>query len=469
MTLAIVAERVPLQLKTVRNVEIEKAQQMTAQPQPSTQKSPKWSRNTKLIVTICILLLIVFAMVRFSNLVRLVVIASIIAYLLNPLIQLVADRTPLNRNHSILLSYVILVGLMIWGVVSIGVAGYDQVIALIDAFPALFERTIELLQALSQRSFTIFGTTIDLSQINWLQIGDGFLESAQDFLGTLLRGGSSVVGGVTGAAIGGVTLVANFLLILVMSIYISQDVPRVGKMVADWAEMPGYQADAERMWREFGRIWRAYLRGQFILAVVMWLVVWITLAIAGVNNAFALGLLSGALEFLPIIGPVVASGVAVIVALFQPENWMGLPFWQYALVILVIMVILQQIENNILVPRIVGQSLDLHPLVTMLAVFVGSSLAGILGAILAAPLAATFKLVGGYVWRKLFDQPPFPKPEKDDTAASPSFLMTSWLWLKNQARKLRTKQEQAQAASKKPASKSAEKSKPAATPQKKKK
>ena len=223
-----------------------------------------------------------------------------------------------------------------------------------------------------------------------------------------------------------------------MSIYISQDVPRLGEMVVDWADLPGYRTDAERLWRSFGRIWRAYLRGQFILAGTMWLVVWICLALAGVNNAFALGFLSGIFEFLPIIGPLIAGGVAVIVALFQPENWLGLSTIQYGLLILIIMIILQQLENSILVPRIVGKSLDLHPLWTILVVFMGSAVAGILGAILAAPVAATIKLLGGYAWRKLFDQPPFPEPEKDDSQQDPSLFATTWQWLKTQAQKLQS-------------------------------
>ncbi len=407
--------------------------------QPSPTNSPHWNRNTKLIVTVAGLLLITLGIWRFSYLIRYVVIAGIIAYLLNPVIQLVADRTPLKRGHAILLSYLALIALMVWATISIGVAGFNQVNTLIVEFPSILENGLTILDQLSQRSFTIFGFTLDLSTIDWQSIGLDIAAQAENAIGTVLERSTSVVGGAVGAAVSGVSALANFVLIIMMSIYISQDVPRLGSMVIEWADMPGYRADAEQLWLRFGRIWRAYLRGQFILAITMWIVVWFSLAIAGVNNAFALGFLSGIFEFLPVIGPLIAGGVAVFVALFQPENWMGLTTIQYGLVVLVIMLVLQQLENSILVPRIVGKSLDLHPLWTILVVFMGSTVAGILGAILAAPVAATVKLLGSYAWRKLFDQPPFPQPLKDDEDAGSSMMWAAWSWVNKRVGRLRAR------------------------------
>ena len=84
-------------------------------------------------------------------------------------------------------------------------------------------------------------------------------------------------------------------------------------------------------------------------------------------------------------------------------------------------------QNIVLVPRIVGESLELHPLVVIVGVLMGSSLAGILGAILAAPVIATLKLLGIYAWRKMFDQPPFPHPEQaQKESTSSKWLRRGW-------------------------------------------
>ena len=147
------------------------------------------------------------------------------------------------------------------------------------------------------------------------------------------------------------------------------------------------------------------------------------LALLGVQNALALGLLSGLLEFIPVLGPIIGAGAAIIVALFQPDTLGQMANWQFAGLVLIYMLIVQQLENNFLVPRIVGESLDLHPLIVIIGVFMGSSLAGILGAILAAPVVATLKLVGIYAWRKMFDQPPFPHPEKEPGESTSAKLL----------------------------------------------
>jgi predicted PurR-regulated permease PerM len=148
-----------------------------------------------------------------------------------------------------------------------------------------------------------------------------------------------------------------------------------------------------------------------ILALTISLAVSLVLTVLGVSNALALGALAGLLEFLPIIGPIISTVVAILVVVFQPENYWGLsPLW-HALLVAVAMLAIQQFENSVLVPRIVGGALDLHPLVIMVAVLMGASLAGILGAVLAAPVVATIKLLGGYAWRKMLDLPPFADEE----------------------------------------------------------
>jgi len=136
-----------------------------------------------------------------------------------------------------------------------------------------------------------------------------------------------------------------------------------------------------------------------------------TLAIIGVSNSLALGVLSGLMEFLPVIGPTIGTVTAVLVAFFQSSNHWELGSLQLGLIVLVAMFALQQLENTFLVPRIVGEALDLHPFVVMISVLMGTSLAGILGAILAAPVVASLQLLITYAWRKMIDLPAFPEPE----------------------------------------------------------
>jgi predicted PurR-regulated permease PerM len=141
------------------------------------------------------------------------------------------------------------------------------------------------------------------------------------------------------------------------------------------------------------------------------------MSILGVRNSAGLGVLAGVLEFIPIFGPWITAIVSVLVALFQETNPWSLTPVSYALIVLAAGVLIQQIENNFLYPRVIGQSLALNPLVVLLAVLAAGSLFGIVGLLLAAPVVATGRLCLGYLyWKTVGVVPPqsdYAKPAEE--------------------------------------------------------
>lgn len=390
----------------------------TTPPPPQPHDSPPWNRTTKAIVAIVTLLIIWAIAQRFQTLITQLVAAAILAYVLNPIIVLIDNRTTLKRSHGILIVYLVVLAGFLGGSVALGVAGVEQVTNLINQVPTLIEETLATINEWTSRpdAITIGPFTLIPNTIDWNAISDQLLSLVQP---AVSQGGQFV----RSLASTTVRLLGNLLFIYIVSIYIAIEIPRLGGYVGDIAQPPGYRRDAERLTREFGRIWSAYLRGQVILGLIIFFIVWIGLSLLGVRNSLALGLLSGLLEFVPVLGPVIGAGVAIVVAFFQQSNYLGLEGWQLATAVLIFMFVVQQVENSVLVPRIVGQALDLHPLVVMVGVFMGGSLAGILGAILAAPVVATLKLVGIYGWRKFFDLPPFPPGDiEEEPPPSPTLL-----------------------------------------------
>lgn len=371
--------------------------------------SPFWSRSTKIVIVVGVLLISALAAWRFQGLIMMTVTAAVIAFILNPLIVYVNQRTRISRGWVILIIYVLLAVALVWLFVAIGVAGYEQASDFITLVPDLIDQLLDLLQRVGQPSepIVIFEQfSIDPLELPWDSITNQVLSLVEPTLST----SGQFLGQLAGTTI---RLVGNFLFVFVISIYLAVEFPHFGRHLDGVASQAGYSEDAKRLSKKLGQIWDAFLRGQVLLGLVIFVVVWIGLTLIGVRNALTLGLLSGLLEFIPTLGPVIGTGVAMIVAFFQPSNPWGLESWQFALLVLAFMVIVQQIENNILVPRIVGGALDLHPLLVLIGVLMGASLAGILGAILAAPILASLKLLGIYTWRKLFDLPPF-LPDKID-------------------------------------------------------
>lgn len=375
------------------------------------EKSPPWDRNVKFLVAIITLILLSVVALRFTSLILQIVAAGIIAYVLTPIINLITEQTPLKRTSAILLTYLATALLLIAAVVFLGVNTFNQVGTLINSIPVLLQNAVAWLSNTS--TISIGPLEIDVAflwgSIDWESFGDQLISA---ILPIVNQGGRTVVIVLSST----VQVLTVILFTFIVSLYLAFEMGRLGGYISRAVYQPGYRRDTERILREFGRIWQSYLRGQIVLAFIIFLFVWLSLSILGVQNAFALGLLSGLLEFLPVIGPFVGTAVAAIVAFFQPINYLGFEPVTYALLVIGVMIVIQQIENNILVPRIVGGALDLHPLVVIIGVFMGATVAGLIGAILAAPVLATSKLLGSYAWRKMFDLPPFPRPEKEQAA-----------------------------------------------------
>src|SRR5262249_38082420 len=115
------------------------------------------------------------------------------------------------------------------------------------------------------------------------------------------------------------------------------------------------------------------------------------------------------LEFVPSIGSGLAIFPAALLALTSQSSTIpylgGAPF---AVVVIIAWAVLQNIEAIILVPRIMGGSLNLHPFVVIVSIIIGASLAGVLGIVLAAPAVASLRIFGQYIYGKLMDKDPFP-------------------------------------------------------------
>ncbi|MDE0205141.1 MAG: AI-2E family transporter [Candidatus Tectomicrobia bacterium] len=380
--------------------------------------SPPWNTTTKAIVAVSALALFCLLVWVFRGLLQQVVLAVILAYLLHPLISLIDRRTPVNRVTVVLAVYLTLAVIVIATFSLVGVTTFQQALDLSRRLPGWFEEGLaqfQLLQEQLPESIVVAGMTVPVAGLvpqlpGWNELFSQVFDLLQPLLG---RSGSLAASVVTGT----VAVLGQILLIFIISIYIAVDIPRIGNMIANIAHKPGFRRDAERLTSSVSQVWAAYMRGQALLAIIIFVLVSVVLGALGVDNALGLGLLSGAMEFLPVIGPLAGAGAAIFVAFFQSDPSFGLTPLQFAIAVTVAMIVIQQVENTLLVPRIVGKALNLHPLLVMVSVIMGASLAGLLGAILAAPVVASIRILGEYAWHKMLDLPPFP--DEEDGRAEP--------------------------------------------------
>jgi predicted PurR-regulated permease PerM len=152
----------------------------------------------------------------------------------------------------------------------------------------------------------------------------------------------------------------------------------------------------DRVHLQIGR----YLRGQLLLIVLMSAVSWVVLHfLFQLRFALPVAILTGVLEVIPIVGPIAAAAVAASIALTTIDL-------QHAIWIVVAYTVLRQIEDQLVMPIVVGRAVELQPVVTLFAVLAGGSIAGLLGMLLAIPTAAAAKVVLEEWLREVESAPP---------------------------------------------------------------
>lgn len=129
----------------------------------------------------------------------------------------------------------------------------------------------------------------------------------------------------------------------------------------------------------------AWVRGQFILSLAIGFFSWAGLTLLGIPFTLPLALFAGVLEVVPTIGPILSAIPAIIVALNDS--------FSKALLVAGLYVVIQMLENNFLVPKVMQRSVGLHPIVIIVAVLVGTKLMGFVGALLAVPVVSTLNAV----------------------------------------------------------------------------
>jgi predicted PurR-regulated permease PerM len=209
---------------------------------------------------------------------------------------------------------------------------------------------------------------------------------------------------------------AKVFLFLVSTFYLLMDATRIRE--ACTATLPAaYRDELTAVARRIHSTWLQYMRGELLLFALMSTATSIGLTIFGVPGAIFVGLLSGALELLPLVGPLTAGTVAVAVAYFNGSNPWGWSQIAYAGAIALMYLILRNVEDYFVIPHVLGRAVRLHPLVILFSVAVGGVVGGLFGLIIAVPLAASIREIASYVYAKLLDQPVIHTPAVTSDAA----------------------------------------------------
>jgi predicted PurR-regulated permease PerM len=308
------------------------------------------------------------------------------------------------------------VGVPRWAGVLVSYAAVVAIVWLLVAFavPPIARQGSEFIQQLPELGNAV--QRIEEAIVDWYDglplppdvrdtIGDQIVtirESIGDLLGAILAPTLSAIFRTA-------TFIFGLLVVPVWLFFVLKD-RKAFPRVVNAAMPPAWRPDVENLLTLLGRVGGRWVRGQLLLGGSIFVataigLTFLTLIGFGEFGEFTLllALIAGVLEWFPIIGPIVASIPAILIGLS-----IGFPS---AIAAALLYTAIQQLENNLLVPKVLGDAIDLHPAVMILSLVVGGALFGIGGAILAAPTVAAGRDLYRYGFHRLGGQPPAPALE----------------------------------------------------------
>ncbi len=369
---------------------------------------PRWSTGTKRIVVVSILILLALVIYRFHVVIPPLVIALLLAFILDPLVDFATDRLPLSRGGVTAFVFLILIVVGL-GVMAAPVTAVPSIQRAVRSVQIDFIRIIADIGAFFERPVDIGGYSLDLSSVY-----EELSAMLSRFVGSVAQGTLDIAFSIASGAFW-------LFFILMAAFYMVKDADRIIDQLDDLAP-PGYRDDFVRLRLQITEGWNAFLRGQLLLGLALAAITAAVCLAVGLPYAVMLGLIAGVMEFVPNLGPIIAMVPAVLLALFQGSSFLPLGNFWFAVLVAGLYIVIQQIEGNLLLPRILGRSLNLHPLLVLIGIIVGGSLGGILGMLLAAPVLATLRILGRYVFCRLYDRDPFTEPEEETGPPKPGLL-----------------------------------------------
>jgi predicted PurR-regulated permease PerM len=360
---------------------------------------PRWSSTTKLIVALPLVAVVAYLLWKFKFVLGPLLFAIILAYLLYPIPGFLNKKLHIPWRLAVtmlyLLIFLVLIGLLAWG----GISLVTPLQNLVTFLQKLITDLPGFLTNLSKTGIVIGSVKIALPNLNLSQVLtelQGIISPALSSLGTLL-------GSIASGAISGITWTAFTLII---AYFFTVESSGLRSDLIKW-NFPRYQDDLEHMKEYLSGIWGAFIRGQLFIFVITYFVYAIVLSAWGVKYALALAILAGLARFVPYVGPFVAWTTYFLVAFFQGPTIFGLQPFPYAAIIVVLALVIDAIMDNFVSPNVMSSALSVHPAAVLVMVIVNAQLFGFIGVLLSAPVLASLKLFLHYISRKMMDMDPW--------------------------------------------------------------
>jgi len=373
----------------------------------------KWFLNNKVVTILLISLLILLNFLVFSKITYIfnpikefisviglpILMAGILFYLLNPLIDWM-EKKKIHRVASIAIVFVVIIGLVVWGIIILIPIIREQTLSLIENWPTYWDKVITRFDNML-RSNIFSQLQVQLTDINQ-SILKSISEQANSVVNSTFSGIGSVVGTVTNVVIAIVTMP----ILLFFLLKDGRNLPyHAMKFIPTKMRLNTYN-----LLKEINNQISQYIRGQLLVAFFVGLMFWIGFAIIGLEYAVLLAILAGVLNLVPYLGSFLAIIPILIIALVTSPAML--------VKVIIVFAIEQLLEGRLIQPLILGSNLKIHPVTIIVVLLTAGKLFGIPGVIIGIPAYAVLKVIFEHLfnWYQTYsglytkDYNPAPKP-----------------------------------------------------------
>jgi predicted PurR-regulated permease PerM len=311
-----------------------------------------------------------------------VIISVILAFILNPLVTFLSQRRLwptrqlLGRSLAVFIAFIFSAIIAAIVMTFILVPFISEFNNLINNLPNLIKRFQKMTMVIQNQAnfIALAGYLPNIADQTMSSIGSFSIDLAKKIVNSIFGLASSII---------------ELVIVPVLTYYFLKDWQIIKESIV-FLFSERTRAKARNIIEEMGSVVSGYIRGQFVVSFIVGFLVFCGMYGFGVEYPMVLGLLAGITEAIPIIGPIIGAVPAILLA------YTVAPF--LALKVAVFYFLVQQFENHIIVPNVMGQAIDLHPIIVILSLLIGGQLFGIAGMVLAVPVSAILKVLLKHLW-----------------------------------------------------------------------
>ncbi|MFC1633035.1 AI-2E family transporter [Patescibacteria group bacterium] len=341
------------------------------------------SISTGTIIKFLLVILALFAIYLVRDVVLIVFVALVVAATIDPAVDWM-ERRKIPRAISVLLILAAILAVFFAILFFLIPPIVEQLVSLGNSLPEFFDRFQPALQSLSEAAAQGSDLASGLQSI-FSSLGDAVASVSSDLFGRL------------GSFLGGIL---SFLVGIVITFYLTSTEQGIKRFVKSIVPSK-YQDYISKLVSDIQLNLGRWLRGQVIMGLIVGVLVYIALTILGVEYALVLAVLAAVLELVPYVGPILSAVPAIFLALTTQSPLI-------ALLVVVAYIVIQQIENHILYPKIMQKVLGINPVVIIIALLIGAKLGGFPGLLIAVPVTIVISV---FLKGLLKDEKSFPGGE----------------------------------------------------------